>query len=69
MSVKTVVVGLAGVGIRGAIALGNLVAFADVSANTVLPIASSHAPFDQQMGPCGPHAFVAAAEYLGLTQD
>lgn len=69
MNIKNIAVGLAGVGIIGAIALGNSVAFADDTTNTVPPISSSTAPFDQQMGHRGPHELVTAAEYLGLTQD
>lgn len=69
MNIKNIAVGLAGVGIIGAIALGNSVAFADDTNNSLPPISLSLAPIDQQMGHRGPHELVAVAEYLGLTQD
>jgi hypothetical protein len=71
MNIKNVAVGLTGVGIVGAIALGNSVAFADDSATKTLPpITGSSAPMDSKMGHHGPGMNVTmAAEYLGLTED
>jgi hypothetical protein len=69
VNIKNIAVGLAGVGVIGAIALGNSVAFADDTTNSLPPISSSGAPLDQQIGHKGPRELVTAAEYLGLTQD
>lgn len=70
MNVKNVAVGLAGVGIIGAIALGNSVAFADDATTGNTPVLSStSAPMDNQMGHRGPHHLATAAEFLGLTQE
>lgn len=69
MKLQNVAVGLAGVGIIGAIALGNSVAFADdSSSNTQAPITSS-TTVDSPMGHRGPHHLASAAEFLGLTEE
>lgn len=70
MNIKKVAVGLAGVGIIGAIALGNSVAFADDSTSGNQPVLSStSAPMGQNMGHRGPHHLATAAEFLGLTEE
>lgn len=70
MNIKNIAVGLAGVGIIGAIALGNSVAFADDATTGNTPVLSStSAPMDNLMGHRGPHNLATAAEFLGLTED
>ena len=50
MNIKNVAVGLAGVGIIGAIALGNSVAFADDSSSTTQAPITSSTTADAPMG-------------------
>lgn len=70
MDLKKVAVGLAGVGIVGAIALGNSVAFADDSTSGNQPaLSSTSAPMGQNMGHRDSIELDAAAKFLGLSND
>jgi hypothetical protein len=69
MNIKNVAVGLAGVGIIGAIALGNSVAFADDSSSTTQAPITSSTTADAPMGHRGHHHLATAAEFLGLTEE
>jgi len=69
VKVKNIAVGLAGVGIVGAIALGNSVAFADDSTTGNQSTLTSTTQMGPNMGHRGPVELATAAEFLGLTED